>query len=251
MRIPTQEVTGSDPIGSIGFAGLDAPLSANCAQERATRHRRIASPTVLVRRLPWLDCVLEHPDLPWPLTEPAKVGALETPGIERLLFPSRLYRGAAGSTGRHVPLGLPVAPEADRALFVCADLGHDTPTAPGAWADRHGCLWEALAGRHRSSGVVAVVRTDGEFDRTQAALEPWATAPGPGEAGARVRGGAARIERAILRGTPEVLEEFGGLQAALGRGVAPPRQARPQPGRGSIHRGSTWKAVRLSGARFR
>ena len=56
---------------------------------------------------------------------------------------------------------------------------------------------------------------------------------------------------AILRGTPEVLEEFGGLQTALKRSVALEKQALSQPARGLIHRGSTWQTVRLSGARFR
>ena len=36
------------------------------------RHRRTASPTVLMRRLLSLDYVLEHPDLPWLPTEPRK-----------------------------------------------------------------------------------------------------------------------------------------------------------------------------------
>ena len=215
------------------------------------RHRRIASPTVLMRRLLSLDYVLEHPDLPWLPTEPEKVDAFETLGIERRLLPSRLYRGAAGSTRRYFPLKLPVALDAKRALFVYADPGHDTLTAFSTWADAHGCLWEALAERHRSVEVVAVVRTDREFDRAQAVLQRRVRATGPSEASGDVREELARIERAILRGTPEVLEEFGGLQTALKRSVALERQARSQPARGSIHRASTWKSVRLSGARFR
>ena len=94
------------------------------------RHRRIASPTVLMRRLLSLDYVLEHPDLPWLLpTEPEKVGAFETLGIERRLLPSRVYRGAAGRTRRYFPLKLPVALDADRALFAYVDPGHDTSKA--------------------------------------------------------------------------------------------------------------------------
>ena len=215
------------------------------------RHRRIASPTVLMRRLLSLDYVLEHPDLPWLPTEPEKVGAFEALGIARHLLPSRLYRGAAGSTRRYFPLKLPVALDADRALFVYADPGHDTRTALSTWADAHACLWEALAKRRRSIEVVAVVRTDKEFDRARAILRRRATAAGPDEASGDVRAELARIERAIVRGTPEVLAEFGGLQAALKRSVVLEKQARSQPGRGSIHRGSTWKSVRLSGARFR
>ena len=174
------------------------------------RHRRIASPTVLMRRLLSLDYVLEHPDLPWLPTEPEKVGAFETLGIERGL-PSRLYRGAAGSTRRYFPLKLPVALDGDPALFVYADPGHDTPTAFSTWADAHGCLWEALAERHRSVEVVTVVRTDKEFDRAEAILQRRVRAAGPSEASGDVREELARIDRAILRGTVPVLEEFGGL----------------------------------------
>ena len=162
--------------------------------------------------------------------------------------PSQLYRGAAGSTRRYFPLKLPVALDGDRALFVYTDPGHDTLTAFSTWTDAHGCLWEALAKRHRS---VEVVRTDKEFDRAQAILQRRVRAAGLSEASGDVREELARIERAILRGTPEVLEESGGLQTALKRSVALEKQARSQPARGSIHRGSTWKSVRLSRARFR
>ena len=96
-----------------------------------------------------------------------------------------------------------------------------------------------------------VVRTDREFDRAQAVLQRWVRAAGPSDASSDVRAELARIERAILRGTVPVLEEYGGLQAALKRSVALEKQARSQPARRSIHRGGTWKSVRLSGARFR
>ena len=103
--------------------------------------------------------------------------------------------------------------DADRALFLYADPGRDTHTALSTWADMHGCLWAALAERHRSIKVVAVVRTNQEFDRAQAVLERRATAHGPGAAAGDALAELARIERAILRGTSEILEEFGGFQA--------------------------------------
>ena len=68
------------------------------------RHRRTASPEVLMRRLLSLDYVIEHSALPWLPTEPEKVAAFEALGIERELLPSRLYRGAAGDTRRYFPL---------------------------------------------------------------------------------------------------------------------------------------------------
>ena len=188
------------------------------------RHRRIASPTVLMRRLLSLDYVLEHPDLPWLPTEPEKVGAFEALGIGRRLLPSRLDRGAAGSTRRHFPLKLPVALDADHALFVYADPGHDTLTALSTWADAHHCLWKALAEQHRPVAVVAVVRTDEELDRAEAVLRSWGQSSDRARPDAGIHEEVARIERAILRGTPAVLEEFSGLQAALRRSVALSRQ---------------------------
>ena len=215
------------------------------------RHRRTASSEVLMRRLLSLDYVLEHPGLPWLPTEPEKVGAFEALGIERRLLPSRLYRGAAGSTRRYFPLKLPVALDAERALFVYADPGHDTSTALRSWADAHRGLWDALAERGRSVEVVAIVRTLEELDRAQAVLHGWAAASGPGEPEGDVGAEIARIERAILKGAVQILDEFGGLQAALKRSVALTKQTRGQSGQGSIDRGSTWQTVRLSGAQFR
>ena len=73
------------------------------------RHRRTASPGVLMRRLLSLDYVIEHTGLPWLAAEHEKVGAFEALGIERASLPVRVYRGAAGTTRRYFPLKLPVA----------------------------------------------------------------------------------------------------------------------------------------------
>ena len=215
------------------------------------RHRRIASPTVLMRRLLSLDYVLEHPDLPWLPTEPEKVDAFETLGIERHLLPSRLYRGAAGNTRRYFPLKLPVALDGDRALFVYVDPGHDTSKALRSWGAAHRSLWMGLAERGRSVEVVAVVRTGGELDRAEAVLRRWGTSSGRAEPDAGIHEELARIERAILQGTVPVLEEYGGLQAALKRSVALEKQVRRQPAPEFVRHASTWQTVRLSGARFR
>ncbi len=51
------------------------------------------------------------------------------------------------------------------------------------------------------------------------------------------RGAKLGIERAILQGAVQILDEFGGLQAALKRSVALTKQARRQRGRGPIHTG--------------
>ena len=77
-------------------------------------HRRIASPEVLLRRLPSLDYVLEHPGWSWLPTEPEKVDCVERLGIPRKQLPRRVYRGAVGKTRRYFALKLPIAAEKDR-----------------------------------------------------------------------------------------------------------------------------------------
>ena len=61
-------------------------------------------------------------------------------------------------------------------------------------------------------------------------LGRWSEASGCGEPDPRVLDELARIERAIHRGAAQVLDEYGGLQAALKRSVALEKEARRQAG---------------------
>ena len=78
---------------------------------------------VLPPRLLSLDYVVEHPGLPWLPIKPEEVCAFEALDMERRLLPSRLYRGAVGDSRRYFPRKLPIALEADRAVFVYVDPG--------------------------------------------------------------------------------------------------------------------------------
>ena len=215
------------------------------------RHRRDASPEVLMRRLLSLDYVIEHPGLPWLATESEKVAAFEALGIEHGLLPVRVYRGAAGATRRYFPVKLPVALDAESAVFVYADPGHRTATALRSWGAAHRELWLALQTRGRCVELVAVGRTTRELERARRVMRHWAEPSGPAELDPEVREELARIERAILDGAVEILDEYGGLQAAMRRSVALQKQARRQATRASIRRGSTWRTARLAGARYR
>ena len=183
--------------------------------------------------------------------ELARLERLEALCIERRILPLRAYRRAAGNIRRYFPLKLPVALDAERAVFVYVEPGHDTATALRSWGEAHLGLWRALSERGRSVEVVAVVRTLEEFARARSILGGWAEASGPAEPDAGIREEIARIERAILQGAIQILDDFGGLQAVLKRSVALTKQARQQRGRGPIHTGRTWQTVRLSGAHFR
>ncbi len=215
------------------------------------RRRRITSTEVLMRRLLSLDYVLEHPHLPWLPTEPEKVAAFEALGIDRGILPRRVYRGAAGNIRRYFPLGLPVTLDAERAVFVYVDPGHETATALRSWGVAHGELWKALWDRGRRLEVVAVSRTWEEESRAKTVLANWARDPRPSEIDEETGRDIDRIHQAILDGDVRVLQEYGGLQAAMKHSVALEKQARRRAGRGLMHRTATWRTVRLAGARFR
>ena len=79
--------------------------------------------------------------------ELARLERLEALCIERRILPLRAYRRAAGNIRRYFPLKLPVALDAERAVFVYVEPGHDTATALRSWAKR---TW-ASGGRSASA----------------------------------------------------------------------------------------------------
>ena len=215
------------------------------------RRRRITSAEVLMRRLLSLDYVLEHPHLAWLPTEPEKVGAFEALGIERRLLPQRVYRGAAGNTRRYFPLNLPVALDAERAVFVHVDPGYETATALRSWGAPHRDLWKALREQGRRIEVVAVARTWKELNRAGTTLDNWARDPRPSEFGAEISQEIARIEQAILKGDVRLLKEVcGDIQGGLRRMGELKERARRQVGRGLIHRVAIWQSERFARVRF-
>jgi len=214
------------------------------------RHRRTASPVVLMRRLLSLEHVIEHPDLPWLPTEVEKVAAFDELGIDRGLLPVRVYRGKAGTTRRYFHVKLPVALDSERAVFVYADPGHDTATALRSWGRAHRGLWRALATLGRSVEAVVVARTSRQTQRARKVMRYWTEASGTAEPDPMMAIELARIERAILEGSVEVLDEYGGLQAAMRKSVALEKEARRGRRIATIHRASAWRTVRLQGVRY-
>ena len=214
------------------------------------RRRRITSPEVMMRRLLALDYVLEHRRMPWLPTEADRVAAFEALGVERGLLPQRVYRGALGGLRRFFPLGLPIALDTERAVFVYAEPGHDTATALRSWGAKHGDLWKALWDLGLKIEVVAVIRRWKETGRTSTVLTNWSRYPRPSEIDEETRRDLARIEQAILGGDVQTLDEYGGLQTAMKRANALGKRARRRAGRGLTESADTWMTDRLSGARF-
>ena len=214
------------------------------------RRRRITSPEVMMRRLLGLDYVLEHPRLPWLPTEADRVAAFEALGIERGLLPQRVYRGALGGLRRFFPLGLPIALDTERAVFVYAEPGYETATAIRSWGAKHGDLWKGLWDLGLKIEVVAVVRRWKEYGRTSRVLANWSRYPRPSEIDEETRRDLARIEQAILGGDVRTLDEYGGLNAALKHAIALENRARRRAGRGLTESVKTWSSDRLAGARI-
>lgn len=97
---------------------------------------------------------------------------------------------------------------------------------------------------------MALVQTWEEDRRASRVLANWARYPRPSEIDEENRRELARIEQAIIGGDVRVLDEYGGLQAAMKRGVALEKRGRRRAGRGLTERVATWRTVRLAGARF-
>ena len=215
--------------------------------EDSFRRRRIASRDVLMRRLLALDYVLEYPDLPWLPTEAEKVAAFEALGIERRILPQRTYGGATGSIRRHYHLGLPLALDAERVVFVYVDPGHETVKALRAWGAAHRELWAMLRDRGRKIEVVAVGRTWAETSRAGTVLGNWARDPRPSEYDAEIEREIEWIKDVIRSGDESLLREVcGDIRGGLERLVGLQNRARRESGRGLLHRVSTWRTRRLA-----
>ena len=246
-----QGAASEDPMPDIG-GRVCRIFSRRVYRELGTedfRRRRIASPEVLWRRLLSLDYVLEHPEKSWLPTESEKVRCFEHLGIPRRRLPQRVYRGAVGNTRRYFALKLPIAVEADSAVFVHVDPGHSTDTALRSWGAAHGRLWAALRKHGRSIQVVAVARDDRALQRAETVLRRWSST-----AGSRARTGDpsaareyAKIKQAMLTGNRAVLDSYGGVTPALKRAIELKPLAKGRVVGVAIDRYVTWGSTRFLG----
>ena len=108
------------------------------------------------------------------------------------------------------------------------------PTSPPQESTTaHGDLWKALWDRGHKTEVVAVVRRWEEDRRVGRVHANWARYPRPSEIDEETRRELARIKQAIIGGDVRVLDEYGGLQAAMKRAVALEKRARRRAGSGA------------------
>ena len=194
-----------------------------------------------MRRLLSLDYVIERTGLPWLATEHEKVGAFEALGIERASLPVRVYRGAAGATRRYFRSNCP-SRWTRAAPCSSTSIPATTPrprSAPGA---------------RRTLGSGTRSRDKAGLSRSSPSRAPRGSSSEP-DAG--IREELARIERAILQGAVQILEEFGGLRATMKHSVvleeagAPPARTRVHPAGQHLADGaSRGGALPMTGARL-
>ena len=214
--------------------------------EEFFRRRRITSRDVLMRRLLALDYVLEYPHLPWWPTEAEKVGAFEALGIERRVLPQRTYRGATGNIRRHFHLGLPVALDAKRAVFVHVDPGHETAKGLRAWGAAHRELWAMLRDLGRKIEVVAVGRGSKETTRADTVLGNWARGLRSSDYDPEIDREIEWIEDVLRSGDESLIREVcGNIRGGLVRLAELRNRALRESGRGLLQRVSTWRSERL------
>ncbi|MCY3590748.1 MAG: hypothetical protein OXH32_03785 [Acidobacteria bacterium] len=172
---------------------------------------------LLFRRLLSLDHVLQHPDLPWLATEQEKVDHFTGRGIRRDLLPKRRYGRAPKRTLRYfAPLKLPIAADHKSATFVYVDPGLKTDSELQKWSAQHRALWARLRELGTKVRVATVSRTvakQGELSRKVAA---WTdSTPSAGQPlTPEERETLAAVTAAIHSADPDVLEPWGGFQAA-------------------------------------
>ena len=163
-----------------------------------------------------------------------------------------MYRGAVRETRHHFQLKLPIALEPDRAVFVYVDPRYETATALRSWGTAHRGLWRALRERNRRVQVVVVAQEPRSLERAQGLLSHWAD---DFDLAAREddpldREEFSRIKQAILSGNISVLEEYGGVQAALERTVELEQLARKNSHKTMIEGFATWGSARIAGGGF-
>ena len=212
------------------------------------RHRRPASPEVVLRRLLSLDYVLEHPHAAWLPTEDEKVSALVAAGIPKTLLPHRLYQGAVGVQVRYFPHRLPLALDAARATFLFVQTEDQTASEVRTWGSQHAALWAALLADGRAVEVVVVGRDPVRLDAAGRVLDRWSATAPESVAMSRQEASAelAAIRKALTTSDWAALEAYGDINGALRRmSVLADACAETRWPKAAITTGRTWRSKRV------
>ncbi len=89
------------------------------------------------------------------MLDTARNGLLDVAGMDTLTAPSPVSAAESLKALRIKRRILPVALEAEHALFVFVDPGYETAKPLRSWGAAHGSLWKALTKRCRAVGVAS------------------------------------------------------------------------------------------------
>ncbi len=181
------------------------------------RHRRMASWSLISRRLLCLDYVLDHPELPWLPTENEKVSCFDALRIERSKMPYLLWKGPHGQTIRPFGNKHPIAVDArsPRAVFVYADSQEQSPQGVRSWRREHTPLWTAL---HQQGFRIEIVHASFNprlSDRVSRVFTSWQHTPVSSSTGTNIEAELQLVQEAIRSNDDAALAIYGGFNGAL------------------------------------
>ncbi len=194
------------------------------------RHRRMASWSLIFRRLLSLDYVLAHPQLPWLPTENEKVSCFDALGIERSKLPYRVWHGAIGQTVRMFGNKHPIAVDAraKHAVFVYADSEEKSPQGVRSWRNEHAALWSDL---HRQGFRLEIVHASFNqrlSESVSRVFSTWKNAPQSTLGLAEIEAELTLVQEAIKSNDNAALHIYGGFNGTLRASAALKKRLRQQ-----------------------
>ena len=138
----------------------------------------------------------------------------EALGIDRAVLPYRTYGEGTQAQKRFFALKFPVAVDAKAATFVYVDLGLTTDSELRAWtfAVQVVAIWTGAAAANRAETVLKSWTRDGDG---QGPAEPAQ----PTQADPEIQQELARLEQGFRLGDRNILNAFGGFEAATQRAI--------------------------------
>ena len=181
------------------------------------RHRRMASWSLISRRLLCLDYVLDNPTLPWLPTENEKVACFDALRIDRSKMPYRIWKGAVGQTLRLFGNKHPIAVDArvKRAVFVYADSDEKSPQGVRSWRKEHAALLTALQRLSFRLEIVHASFNPRLSESVSRVFTSWQHAPLASQGNVDIKNELALVQQAIRSNDDTQLAIYGGFNGAL------------------------------------
>lgn len=217
-----------------------------------SRHRKAFGHDKATERLLALDYILDHPSEAWLPTEAARVAALTASGIDRGVWPHRVYEAhspSAPPTIRYFVEKWPMALTARRGRAVICTVTPGTTLARlRSWQREYGPLLRALGNTGYRLHLVHISHRSHLAPGAERALARQAHSLAEGESPTVE---IDRIRRAVRAGTAMAAEDWGGWEGMMARfRDLTAREPRPsaRPIEASVQ---AWTSRRLQAGRSR